>query len=553
MAGKLLVYYLGDDEAYFKTLQRDFKKFTRLDVDLQRCFESEESKIQSLFVKIQKTSPAAVFIDYSKATQDYLHLTRLVTRTPLEKKILVIGLMDLLTPPEVLAECISAGVQFAHTKQTDAFDVVFGLGKILAPAEKAQHGFATAKLKEELLAGIAAKVGYIEQAGIHFETDYPLAKGDRVLLKHHWSDSKIFPSREIFVKETSKSNLFYQFKQNADAEFLFVDEFHPPEGMTAVDISDRQAERDENIRRYKKDLHLWIDDNLSRSLEKKAKVLVIDQEFIFYQNQKRTDKHPYTIRCVSNLKNPREELERLRPQVIAVALEKDEVKNSQNNVTMLMALAAEIRANFKDLNAFIVIFNTPTSSKEFQSMLSYDHVMATQAEFSVDVLVRMAEIFEKKMKSAKVIGVKEEDKVFIKKTNTASNAEILVNINITKLSETDIFFETDALISEGMNLHLTKPVDMYVHVIPSKGQGKVPEYYGLIHALGEEEKKELRRFVNSVFFREHDAKLQEETENFKQLNEAKLNERLQAEQKAAEEATKKADPSETQNEEKKGA
>ena len=98
------------------------------------------------------------------------------------------------------------------------------------------------------------------------------------------------------------------------------------------------------------------------------------------------------------------------------------------------------------------------------------------------------------MKSANVIGVKEEDKVFIKKTNIASNAEILINISITKLSETDLFFETDAQVKEGMNLHLTKPVNMYVHVIPvpAAGPAKVPEYYGLIHALGEEEKKEER-------------------------------------------------------------
>jgi glutathionyl-hydroquinone reductase len=85
MAKKLLVYYLGDDEAYYKTLHRDFKSITRLDADFHRIFESEESKIQSLFVKISKELPDLVYIDYSKATTDYLHLTRLISRTPLEK------------------------------------------------------------------------------------------------------------------------------------------------------------------------------------------------------------------------------------------------------------------------------------------------------------------------------------------------------------------------------------------------------------------------------------------------------------------------------------
>jgi hypothetical protein len=529
MSGKLLVFYLGNDEAYFKTLQRDFKRFTRFDIDLKQLYESEESKIQSLFVKVYKQSPVLVFIDYSNATQDYLHITRLLTRTPLDKKIITVGLVDFLTPPEILEESISAGVDFAHIKQSDAFDVVFDVSRTLAPQDKMQHGFATAKLKEELLAGVPAKVGYIEQQGIHIETDYPLSKGDRVRLKTHLNDKKVFPSQEVFIQATSKSNLFYQFQQNVDAQFLFVDEFHPPEGMESADIDAKKFERLESIEHYKKELHKWIDDNLSRSLEKKAKVLVVDQDFTFYLDQKRTDKHPYTIRCVPYLKDMHEELDRLRPQVIAVSLEKPELPTAKNNVQMLMNLVGELKGKFADLAPFIVIFNTETNSKEFQSLLSYDHVMATGAPFSVDVMVRMAEIFEKKMKKAQVIGVKDEEKVFIKKTNAASNAHIMISVNMTKISETDIYFESDAPFKEGMNLKFTYPVNMYVNIIPNKGQGKVPEYYGLIHALGEADKMELRRFVNSVFFREHDEKVQTESEEFKKLNEKKLAERQEKE------------------------
>ncbi len=529
MAGKLLVFYLGNDEAYFKTLQRDFKKYTRFDIDLRQLYESEESKIQSLFVEIYKLNPVLVFIDYSNSSQDYLHITRLITRTPLEKKIITVGLLDLLTPPEILEESISAGVDFAHIKQSDAFDVIFDISRSLSPQDKMQHGFATAKLKEEIYVGVPAKVGYIEQQGIHIETDYPLSKGDRVRLKTHLNDKKVFPSQEVFIQATSKSNLFYQFKQNADAQFLFVDEFIAPEGMDPDDLESKKLDRMDSIDRYKKELQKWIDDNLSRSLEKKAKVLVVDQDFTFYLDQKRTDKHPYTIRCVPFLSDMHGELDRLRPQVIAVSLEKPETPTTKNNVQMLLNLVGVLKAQFAELSPFIVIFNTETGSKEFQTLLSYDHVMATEAPFSVDVMVRMAEIFEKKMKKAQVIGVKDEEKVFIKKTNLASNAHIMISINITKISETDIFFESDAPFSENMNLKFSFPVNMYVNIVPIKGQGKVPEYHGLIHALGESDKMELRRFVNSVFFREHDQKLQSESAEFKKLNEKKLAERQEKE------------------------
>jgi hypothetical protein len=59
--------------------------------------------------------------------------------------------------------------------------------------------------------------------------------------------------------------------------------------------------------------------------------------------------------------------------------------------------------------------------------------------------------------------------------------------------------------------------------------------------MGEEQKKELRKFINLVFFRDHDAQVTAETEEFKKLNEAKLQEKQEALKKLQEEAQKKAE------------
>jgi hypothetical protein len=81
---------------------------------------------------------------------------------------------------------------------------------------------------------------------------------------------------------------------------------------------------------------------------------------------------------------------------------------------------------------------------------------------------------------------------------------------------------------------------MFVNVTPSaKPSGKVPEFNGLIHSISEASKKDLRRFINSVFFREHDAQVSAEALEFKKLNEQKLQERIDAEKKAKEEAEAK--------------
>lgn len=537
-----LFYYFGDDEAYFRTLVGEFRTHTRMQIDFKRVFESDEKKIQSLFIKINRDKPACVFIDFSKHSQDYLHLARIIARTPMDKSVVTIGLVDYLSPPEVLMESIATGVHITHIKSPECYDVVFDVTKLVAPNEIGEHGFANASLKEEWEAGIPLKVGYVHSDGLHLETDHKLSKGDRIRMNHAWTEKRMVPSKHFFVQNISTKNLFYHFKYALDVEFLFIDEFLPPEGMEEDKINEKKQEREDLIVYHRKQLKKWIDDNVSRSLEKKAKVLVVDRDFHFYENQERTDKHPYTVRCLPYLADIGAELDRLEPQVIAFALDKEDVTEPKNTNEQLHKLMNAVKNKIQDTSPFIIVFNSKLSSKEMQDQLSYAHIMATESDLSVDILIRMADIFDKKM--AKLAEndkptPKNEQKVFLKKTNASSIAEILIPVNVVKLSETDMILTSEVPLQIGMNLHLTQPVDMFVNIQPTKNQGKNPEYHGLIHCLGESEKKELRRYVNSIFFRDHDAQVNAETEEFKKLNDAKLLEKQEALKKVLEEAESK--------------
>lgn len=550
MASNFVFYYFGDDEAYYRTLVGEFGKNTRMIIDFRKEFESDEKKIQSFFIKIFRERPTCIFIDFSKNTQDYLHLARIISRIQTDNKLVTVGLVDYLSPPEVMGESIATGVTLTHIKSAETYDVIFDVARLVAPQEIGEHGFAKATLKDEYEAGVPAKIGYINNDGLHIETDHHLQKGDRVRINHHWTTNRIVPSREVFVQEVSTKNLFYHFKYAVDLEFLFVDEFLPPEGMDLAVIDEKKAEREELIRYYRKQLSRWITDNETRSFEKKAKVLVVDRQFHFYDNQPRTDRHAYTIRCVPYLTDVGVELDRLEPQVIAFALEPDTEPENKNTNERLVQLMRVLKGKYQENAPFVVVFNCKTPSKEFQDTFLYPHVMTTDAELSVDVLVKMAEIFDKKISKNIMPSAKDSKvKVFLKKSNAASLTEIIIPITVVKLSESDMIFQCEREIPIGTNLHLRKPVDMYVHVQPTKNQGKVPEYHGLIHCLGEEAKQELRKFVNSVFFREHDEKKEAEVTEFNKLNEKKLQEKqeilkkqLEAQEaKAKEEAEKPAE------------
>lgn len=527
MAQEPLFYYFGDDEAFFRTLQGEFKKHTKLSAKFERHYSPREEDIQSLFLLIAQNKPQCVFIDFSKDTQDYLHLARLIARTEFDHKPVTVGLVDYLSPREVLNESISTGINLTHIKSAEVFDVVYDTAMLISPDATPAHGFAAAELSETWEAGAVAKIGYVYAEGLHLETNYKLAKGDRVRLEHFWTKDKIIPSKEFFVTDTSSKNLFYHFNASADLEFVVIDEYIPPEGMEEVDINDRKAEREEYIRRHKKKMAAWVEDNMSRSQEKNTKFLIIDKEFRFFMKQKRTDKYPYIIRCAPYLKEIADDLSRLCPQLIAVALESSEIKDAKIDFDFLEKLVAVVKRDHAESSPYIVVFNTAIPTKELRQQLGHEHMMATDGELEAEVLIKMAELLDKKLSHVKK-HPKHEPTVTIKKTNIASHALILLNVNVLKMSETDIIFTCEKELTAGTNLYFSKPAPFYVNVQPAKAQGKKPEYVGLIHCIGESDKKELRRYVNAVFFRDHDAQLSVAADEFKQLNDNKLKEKLEA-------------------------
>lgn len=540
MSDKLMFYYLGDDEAYFRNLRSEYQRSGKAGILLTRFGESSENKIQSLFIKIFKDRPDCVFIDFSKNTQDYLHLARLIARTPLEHKPILVGLLDILSPPEILKEGVATGTHLNFIKGAETFDLVFETLKLLSPESSSEHGFASAALKEDWEAGIPCKVGFIEETGVHIESDVQLSKGDRIVLDNFWFNSKIVASRHGFVKEVSTSNMFYHYKQNADIDFLFIDDFIPPEGMTEEEVKFKNAEREAEVATEKEQLKMWLQENKKGSVEKRAKLLVVDYEFNIYQDQVRTDKFPFTIRCIPSFSDIDLELDRLRPQIIAYRMDAGET--AKNTLEVLRKLSTTLLGStFSGLNTYLVVFNTELKSAELQAALQYPRSLAHQEEISSEVLIKLASMLQKKISSEENVESADSlDKVYLSKANPASVAEIIKTFTVIKLSETDLIIQSEWPIPSGTNLHFRSPVNMYVNMVQNpKPSGKIPEFIGLIHGVTEEGKKELRRYVNSIFFRDHDAQQAAELEEYKKINQAKLLEKMAAEEaRKAEEAKK---------------
>lgn len=542
MTASRMIYYFGDDEAYFKVFQGEFNSmYGSLGVTFKRFFETDSKKVQSLFLKAYHDQPALILIDYSKNSNDYLHLARLFTRTINYEPYKLIGLLDYLSSPDVIRESILTGVKINHIKSAEIFDVVYSAMMLISSKDTKEHGFATAKSKDEVEAGILCKIGLINLETIHFETDLKLNQNEEIIVNNYWANEKIIKSGLFMVSNIQNSHIFYNFNYSVDAQIRFAS---PP--VITPEMSDERKkdlteEYQHDIVKYQRKLKSWILDNLSRSQRKNVKVLIIDREMSMYNDQKPTDQYEYLIRCQPFLKDIHIELNRQRPNVIAFVLESrpDDAADDAfyNDAKVLKRLIEVIKNKYEDYKPYIVVFKSgAASSKDLQQTHDYEQLLAYGGDLSPDVLLKMADIFSKKIPAIAASPKELTETVYLKKTSPATFGEIHTQVNIISCSEIDMTIEAKRDLGHFSVLHFNSPVDMYATIIPNE-KFKGNTYYCLIHGIGESEKQDLRRFINSIFFRDLENQKQAERDEFEKLNQAKLKE-LQDEmaKKQAEEA-----------------
>ena len=533
------VLYLGDDGAYFKVLQAEFSSLYP-GVKFLQFSASTPQSIQHLIMDISLQDPDVVFIDFSKHTDDFVHLSRILANLNKEKPLPIIGLHEYLAKPENIKLSFLAGVMINHFKGAEIFDVVFSAMNLATPGQAKEHGFATGKIQEKVQAFHLVKIGYLAENFLHIETNLEFEENQEVRVHHAWVDKKLIPSCLTRVIKTSKEMLFYNFKNSVDLEFAWVDPVVVSEADDERRIEELQNERTHFVQKAKKVIKTWLDENIDRSNHKSVRVLIVDRSFRFFNNRARSDSYGYALRCQPFIVDLTTELLAQRPQVIALSLDvAAEGYQYPNDMAFLEKLVAFIKEKMVQEAPYLVVFNLKDlKSKELQASVKYSNIMSMDGDIDPDVLLKMAKIFSEKLKNLPE-GETVEPKFVVKKSSPQSIGEIEDELEIVQISECDLIIQSERPLAHGMSLRIRTPFEGIVTIVDHPQNTKPPLYYGLINGIGEIEKKNLRRYVNSIFFKDHDAAKAAEVDAFKALNEAKLKEQ-QDKEKAEQDALAKA-------------
>lgn len=542
-SGVSKILYIGEDKTFFGNLEQKYREIvTSTDCIFEQVFAQEESEIQSFVLKVREEKPKHILIDFSKNDKAFLHLARVIARQNKLRPIKIIGLCEYKQAKTHIFRGIMTTIDCMHVKSSEFESLIYDINILSFPEKVAEHGFATAQMNDHVKAYHPAKVSMINQNFIRIESNYQMSPKQMLRINNFWSRSNIVKSTLTMCADQTQENVYYNYKYTQAMQLAHADPVEQTDNMTKADFDKAQAQRAETLENSKRLLGKWLKENSSHSRPKFLKAYIVDKEGSFFDNQAQTDSFSFVYRCQPFMENCKKEITNIKPQLIVYNMEviskedmemNADIAHTFNDSRMFQHLIKTVNEVLTDFKPIIIVFNTGEyDSAHMQKLYNYQNIMAIQDGINVDLVMKMAEMFKQKITPN--LPQPNEGDVYIDKAADISYAEIESEIVMLACSEQDIYFNCDEEIAIGTVLRLSLTVPVFITLAPIPESAKVQsEYYGIIHGVGEEERQELRRFVNEIFFRDLEAQKKADADEVSAQKEAYIQKKKQEEEEAA--------------------
>ncbi|MBC76996.1 MAG: hypothetical protein CME64_13365 [Halobacteriovoraceae bacterium] len=547
------VFYIGEDDGYWEELVEGLKKYKQINFDFQQFNERKPERIQALLKKIQEERPKVVYVDLEKNTDAMIHILRAQLRMNSPYVPFMVALSTYTQGEEMVKQAIMAGCKCVHMKSGEFDSIIYDTICMSFHEALEHHGFAMAKLDDEIKAYLPAKVSLVSPEGIKVESNHSVILGNDYILNTHWSRTGVIESNRVFVSSQTREDLFYNFTYAQEFGFEFIPPLDLEEGTDPEEAEKLAQEHEEKGYEIEETMYKWISDNIKLSRPKNLKALVIDKELGLYNNQPLTDSYDFVVRLQPYLVKPKAELTQLKPQMIAFNFEDlapEDMESSQdvahmfNEINTLKHLIKTIKS-MTAYEPFIVAFNTTISTERLKEILDYNQIIGHSVPLSADILVKMGNILIQRLNEKVETPM---GQIILDKKLPCTYAELETTIKIVALSENDVYFNPEEELEIGTVFRIDHPSSIYITVAePPKRPKADSRCFGIVHGVGELEKKELRRFVNSVFFRPKEAIKEKEKEHIEKLKEQFLEKTKEEEEAKLEEARQAEEQKESEN------
>lgn len=508
------IVYIGQDISFYNSLKEKYSELCSIEVDFQIAEVSDDSKIQSQILKIRTARPKVVILDFAKNPNGMLHLARLWTRQNKVINSALIGLCDFNQGRSMVIKGIMTTMPCVHIKSSELEAIVHDINCLAFPLLVEDHGFATAQLEDPIKAYYPAKAALINENFIKVESNTPMQAKQQLRVHNFWFRSKVVGSNLMMCASQSQENLYYNYEYTQILQMAHADPVQQTDNMTKEDFDKLQQKRQETLANSKMRMKNWVAQHVKYSRPKFLKAYVVDKQGLFFEDRPLSDTYIYVFRNQPFVKNAKLELTKTKPQIIIWNLEKvskpdreaaAEMQYTLNDMPNLIKFAKDAKEVFQGYQPVIIVFNAEDNdTATLQTNMNYQSVLAVKEPMTIEMVLRMCEMLRAKVEPT--LPKPNPTDVYIDKNSDISYVEIESDITLMGCSESDAYFNSDVDIPMGTVLRVSLPVPMYLTVCPMPEYSKIQStHYGIIHGIGEAERQKLRRYINDIFFRDHDA------------------------------------------------
>jgi len=524
------IIFIGSDTTYYKNLELKYKELSSAtDIVFEQWPSNEDNIIQSYLIKINDIKPKLVIIDFSNNSKATLHLARCLLRQNSIRKYKIIGVCEYKQSQSLVIQSTMTGIQCTHIKSSEFESICYDINVLSFPEKVQDHGFATAKMEDTIISYHPAKLSLINENYFRIESNFSMQPKQQLHLNNFWSRKKIINSNLFMCADQSEENLYYNYNFTQVLQLAHANPVKQTAEMTQEDFNEAQAKRQESLEDSKFKLRKWVTENANNSRPKFLKCFVIDKDGDFYNNRPLSDIYSFVYRIQPYIDDCKKELTNIKPQLIIYNMEvvtKEELEanadiiNTFNDSRMFQHLIKTVKeVCASGFQPIIIVFNSGEyDSAYMQKVFNYNSILAVKEKINVDLCLKMSEMLKSKIMSS--MEANNAADVYIDKSSDISYCEIETELTLLSCSENDVYFNSLSELKLGTVLRINLPVPMYITVAQAQENAKVDaQYYGIIHGIGEEERMELRRHINSIFFRELESNKAKEIEGIEELKE----------------------------------
>jgi hypothetical protein len=573
--------YLGKDKLFLGSLRDTFSKvYTDNSVEIKELFPDSVSFTGKFISTILQERPSIIIVDFSTDFELMRELGWQLRMSLDPDDVTLIGILDTPDNDESNQELdLACLTQFPilHYKGNDLKNIIFDSMYLTNLNDQARGEYATFKS-----ASIYRDVKYfsaltyvLNNSKLIMESSIPLEIGEYICL-----ESDHLPAinkKHVKVAKSSNDLLRTKFFLNrylldlefeggkvqdttlAREEVISEDSIEPIEPtINRVDLTELKS----NMLPLK-----------NASKEGLKKLLIIQTNLdVLNQLGQPLKNYPYNIKYLTTFTSKMSVLKTFRPHVISIELttqhqpkplekeqdgKSDESNKNDEDENLPSIDLEDIKSlietvkSIENYSPVINLFNTPKLTAEQSNTIDYPMLMAINTKMTIELMVKMLELVEKKNSD----NVQEAPDNFLEGIKTPFKFRMLdkevrlrhsMEIKITSLSEHEMTFISDKILTERGVFFTEIPVKFYFTVVPPIDPLEKTKtgfhYFALIHGITPSDTQKLRSFVNELFFVELQGKKAQEKLAVESLKSQKIQEEkdaIEAGNKAA--AQKKID------------